>query len=131
MAKQQSFGAYLRACRLEAGLGLRTFAEAAEMKPSNLSAIELGRQRAPQSAKVLDRLADTLGLPKGSPARQRLFDLAVAHKPGTLPPDVATFAGRTRGIPVLLRTLANKRLTAADLDRLTAFVDSKLAKRER
>lgn len=111
MRKKLTFGEYLRACRLKAGFGLRTFAEAAGMKPSNLCAIEYGRLAPPQSADVLTQIADALGLPPGSRGRQRLFDLAVAHKPGALPPDVAAFAGRTPGVPVLLRTIANKRLT--------------------
>ena len=54
-----------------------------------------------------------------------LFDLAVAHKPGTLPPDVAAFAGKTPGVPVLLRTIANKKLNRKDLEELTRYVDEK------
>ncbi len=131
MAKRQTFGEFLRACRLKAGLGLRTFAEAAGMKPSNVSAIEYGRQTPPQSESVLRRMADALGLPPASEGRRRLADLAVKHKPGTLPPDVAAFAGRTPGIPVLLRTIENKRLTEADLKRLTEYVDSELGKASR
>ncbi|MEI8189410.1 MAG: helix-turn-helix transcriptional regulator [candidate division NC10 bacterium] len=128
MAKRQTFGEYLRACRLKAGMGLRTFAEASGMKPSNVSAIEYGRQAPPQSEAVLRRLADALGLPAASEERRRLADLAVKHKPGTLPPDVAAFAGRTAGIPVLLRTIENKRLTKADLKRLAEYVDTHLGK---
>ena len=128
MVKRQTFGGYLRACRLKAGMGLRTFAEASGMKPSNVSAIEYGRQAPPQSEAVLRRLADALGLPAASEERRRLADLAVKHKPGTLPPDVAAFAGRTAGIPVLLRTIENKRLTKADLKRLAEYVDTHLGK---
>lgn len=128
MVKRQTFGEYLRACRLKAGMGLRTFAEASGMKPSNVSAIEYGRQAPPQSEAVLRRLADALGLPAASEERRRLADLAVKHKPGTLPPDVAAFAGRTAGIPVLLRTIENKRLTKADLKRLAEYVDNHLGK---
>ena len=131
MGKRQTFGEYLRTCRLQAGMGLRTFAEAADMKPSNVSAIEYGRQAPPQSDAVLRRMADALGLPQGSEARRRLADLAVRHKPGTLPPDVAAFAGRTPGIPVLLRTMENKRLTRADLKRLIEYVDARLGKASR
>ncbi|MGD0267316.1 MAG: helix-turn-helix transcriptional regulator [Candidatus Methylomirabilota bacterium] len=131
MGKRQTFGAYLRGCRLKAGMGLRTFAEAAGMKPSNLSAIEYGRQAAPQSEAVLRRMADALGLPPASEERRRLADLAVKHKPGTLPPDVAAFGGRTAGIPVLLRTIENKRLTKADVKRLTEYVDAHLGKASR
>ncbi|MBI4840484.1 MAG: helix-turn-helix domain-containing protein [candidate division NC10 bacterium] len=126
-----TFGEYLRACRLKAGFGLRTFAEAAELKPSNLCAIEYGRQPPPQREAVLARIADALGLPQASRERRRLFDLAAKHIPGTLPPDVATFAGRTPGIPVLLRTIENKRLTHQDLERLTEYVNRQLGKRAR
>jgi len=128
MGRRQSFGEYLRACRLKAGLGLRTFAEAAAMKPSNLCAIEYGRQPPPRSAEALNRIADALGLPRGSRDRQRLCDLAAKHRPGALPPDVAAFAGRTPGIPVLLRTIENKRLTRQDLERLTEYVNRRLGK---
>lgn len=131
MGRGMTFGEYLRACRLKAGFGLRTFAEAAELKPSNLCAIEYGRQPAPQREAVLARIADALGLPQGSRERRRLFDLAAKHRPGTLPPDVAAFAGRTPGIPVLLRTIENKRLTHQDLERLTEYVNRQLGKRAR
>ena len=63
--------------------------------------------------------------------RRQLFDLAAKHKPGALPPDVAAFAGRTPGIPVLLRTIENKRLTRQDLERLTEYVNSQLGKASR
>ena len=71
-------------------------------------------------------MADALGLPQRSPARQKLFDLAVARKAGALPPDVAAYAGRTPGVPALLRTIANKRLSRDDLDRLPKCVDEQL-----
>jgi len=131
VGKKQTFGEYLRACRLKAGFGLRTFAEAAGMKPSNLCAIEYGRLAPPQGADALNQIADALGLPPGSRERQRLFDLAVTHKPGVLPPDVAAFAGQTRGIPVLLRTISNKRLKPRDIERLTKYVDSQFGNRSR
>ncbi len=131
MGRKLTFGEYLRACRVKAGLGLRTFAEAAELKPSNLCAVEYGRQRPPQNAQTLSRIADALRLPKGSRERQRLFDLAAKHRPGALPPDVAAFAGRTPGIPVLLRTIENRRLTRQDLERLTEYVNRQLGKPSR
>ncbi len=131
MARRQTFGEFLRTCRLKAGLGLRTFAEAAELKPSNLCAVEYGRQPPPRNAEALNRIADALGLPRDSRERRRLFDLAGKHRPGALPPDVAAFAGRTPGIPVLLRTIENKRLTRQELERLTAYVNRQLGKSSR
>lgn len=120
MSTRETFGNYLRACRLQAGYGLRSFAEAIDMQPSNLSNIEHGRVNPPQDRDTLTKIADTLGL-RGM-ARNRIFDLAVAHKPGALPPDVAEFAGRTPGIPVLLRTIADRKLTRKDLDALVEHV---------
>ncbi len=128
MRKKQTFGNYLRTCRLKAGFGLRTFAETAGMKPSNLCAIEYGRIAPPQGAAALAQIADALGLPKGAQERERLFDLAAKRRPGTLPPDVAAFAGRTPGVPVLLRSIENKRLTRQDLERLTDYVNRELGK---
>ena len=131
MATRQSFGAHLRECRLKAGYGLRSFAEAIDMQPSNLSNVEHDRVPPPQDPAVLSRIADTLGLPEGSKERTQLFDLAVAHKQPALPPDVARFAARTPGIPVLLRTIENKRLTREDLTRLTDYINQRLGKPER
>lgn len=131
MARRQTFGEFLRACRLKAGLGLRTFAEAAELKPSNLSAIEHGRQAPPQSHAVLSRIADALGLPKEARDRQRLFDLAAKQRPGTPPSDVAAFAARTPGVTVLLRTIENRRLSTQELERLTEYVNAHLGKASR
>jgi transcriptional regulator with XRE-family HTH domain len=131
MERKLTFGEYLRTCRLKAGFGLRTFAEAAGLKPSNLCAVEYGRQPPLRSAEVLNRIADALGFPRDSRDRRRLFDLAAKHKPGALPPDVAAFAGRTPGIPVLLRTIENKRLTRQDLERLTEYVNRQLGKASR
>ncbi|HWR20608.1 MAG TPA: helix-turn-helix domain-containing protein [Verrucomicrobiae bacterium] len=131
MVSHQAFGAYLRECRLKVGYGLRSFAEAIEMQPSNLSNIEHGRMTPPQDPTTLARIADTLGLPEGSKERTRLFDLAVAHKQPALPPDVAAFAARTPGIPVLLRTIENKRLTREELTILTDYINQHLRKPKR
>ncbi len=120
MSKRETFGNYLRTCRLGAGYGLRSFAEVIDMQPSNLSNIEHGRVNPPQDRDTLAKIADTLGL-RGT-ARNRLFDLAVSHKRGALPPDVAEFAGHTSGIPVLLRTIADRKLTRKDLDALVEHV---------
>jgi transcriptional regulator with XRE-family HTH domain len=131
MVTHHAFGTYLRESRLKVGYGLRSFAEAVEMQPSNLSNVEHGRMPPPQDLTALAKIADTLGLPEGSTERTRLFDLAVAHKQPALPPDVAAFAAKTPGIPVLLRTIENKRLTREDLARLTDYINQRLGKRQR
>src|SRR5262245_66128125 len=118
MTKRETFGEFLRAQRLRAGLGLRAFAEVAGLQPSNLSNIEHGRIAPPQDKATLEEFASLLGLTPGSAEWEKLFDLAVAGK-DRLPADVAAFAARTPGIPVLLRTIEKRGLTPAELARLT------------
>ena len=128
MARRETFGEYLRACRLKAGYGLRVFAEAIEMRPSNLSNVEHGRIPPPQDLGTQTRIADALGFPEGSKERERLFDLAVAHK-RKLPADVAAFAAKTPGIPVILRTLQNRRLTKRQVEDLTRYINRRFQTR--
>jgi transcriptional regulator with XRE-family HTH domain len=118
----ETFGEYLRALRLRARLGLRAFAETVGMQPSNLSNLEHGRLAPPQDKETLDELADLLGLEASSTERARLFDLAVAGRERP-PADVAAFAARTEGIPVLLRTIENRGLTSTELKKLTEYVN--------
>jgi transcriptional regulator with XRE-family HTH domain len=122
MAKTMTFGEFLRAQRLKAGLGLRAFAEAAGLQPSNLSNIEHGRIPPPQDREILNRIADLLNLVEESADRATLFDLAVRGR-DRLPADVAAFAARTPGIPVLLRTIENRGLSQTELARLTKYVN--------
>lgn len=117
-----TFGEFLRAQRLRAGFGLRAFAEMAEMQPSNLSNIEHGRIAPPQDREILSNLADLLDLPERSAERARLFDLAVEGR-DRLPADVASFAARTPGIPTLLRTIDNRRLSQGQIAELTEYVN--------
>ncbi len=129
MRRRETFGEYLRACRLKAGYGLRVFAEAIEMQPSNLSNVEHGRIPPPQDLGTLTRIAEALGFPEGSKERERLFDLAVAAKKQKLPADVAAFAAKTPGIPVILRTLQNRRLGKKEIEDLANYINRRLKAR--
>jgi transcriptional regulator with XRE-family HTH domain len=123
----ETFGEFLRSRRLSAGFGLRAFAEAAGLQASNLSNMEHGRIAPPQERAKLAELADLLNLGKSTPDRARLFDLAAAGQ-GRLPADVAAFAAKTPGIPVLLRTIENRGLSRAELERLTEYVNRRRRK---
>ena len=117
-----NFGEFLKKQRLKTGYGLRSFADAIEMQPSNLSNIEHGRIPSPQGQDILTRIAETLGFKKGSKEWNALFDLAVEGKDMKLPQDVTAFAKNNAGIPVLLRTIENKKLTKWELKKLTAYI---------
>lgn len=123
----ETFGEFLRDRRLKAGFGLRAFAEVAGLQASNLSSIEHGRLAPPQDKDKLDDLAELLNLPTGSLERTRLYDLA-AEAGGRLPADVAAFAAKTPGIPVLLRTIQKRGLKREELERLARYVNRRRRK---
>jgi transcriptional regulator with XRE-family HTH domain len=117
------FGMFLRQARLRAGYGLRAFAFAVGLQPSNLSNIERGKISPPQAAERLRLMAEALGIIEGSAEWNKLFDLAAQYKEGTLPPDIKEVASSKKGIPILLRTVDNKKLTEKQLRELTEYVN--------
>lgn len=118
------FGRFLRESRLKAEIGLRKFAIMIDMKPSNLCNLEYGRISPPGNAEILSKIADAIGFKEGSDEETTLYDLAAKGRKGSLPTDVEQYAATHDGIPVLLRTLRDKKLNAQDLKDLTEFVKS-------
>lgn len=123
MATRQPFGKYLRKLRLDAGFGLRVFAETIGMKPSNLCRIETGRIGPPTSPDRIAQIAQALGLEAGSEEYKKLNDLAAEARPGTVPPDVKEYAARQPGVPLLLRTAKGKQLDEAEFRRLAEYIE--------
>ena len=115
-----NFGDYLKELRLDAGFGLRKFANLIEMPASNLSAIEHGRRK--MSNEKLFLAAQVLGLENGTDEWNRLFDLS--SQTDQLPADVEQIANRGF-IPALLRTIDNKQLTEADIQKLIEEIQGK------
>ena len=119
---QTTFGQMLKKLRLEdASIGLRAFAAMIEMQPSNLSNIERDRIPPPASRQAIDRICDSLGLADSDPQRDQLFDLA-AKAEKRIPADVAEVVRKQPGIPVLVRTVANKRLSEKKLRELAEYI---------
>jgi len=122
MVTKLTFGAMLKKLRVEeADIGLRAFADLINMKPSNLSNIERGRIPPPANRETIDRIGDALGLPIGDPRRNELFDLAAEAK-NRIPVDVAEAIKEQPGIPVLVRTVANKQLSKEKLKELAEYI---------
>lgn len=120
--KAKTFGGLLKKIRVEeADIGLRAFADLINMKPSNLSNIERDRIPPPASRKAIDGISDALGLPRGDPRREKLFDLAAKAK-NRIPADVADAVKGQPGIPVLVRTVANKQLSEKKLRELAEYI---------
>jgi transcriptional regulator with XRE-family HTH domain len=120
-----TFGEYLRKLRLDAGFGLRAFAEAVGMKPSNLSRLETGRLPPPTSAERIRQMAEVLGLKSGSAQFTTLNDLAAEARPGAVPPDIVEYAAKQPGVPLLLRTARGKRLSEQQFKQLARFIQEK------
>jgi len=118
-----TFGQFLRQLRLAAGFGLRAFAEAVGMKPSNLCRLETGRLAPPQDPERIGKMAEVLGLKPQSPEFVRLNDLAAKARPGTAAPDVVDYAAKQPGVPLLLRTAKGKQLNEEEFRRLAAYIE--------
>lgn len=117
MAKEH-FGTFLKKLRLKRGYGLRSFAKSIKWLPSNLSHLETGRINSPRERVVLYRIAKALKLKKNSPDWNRFFDLAAADMPDRLPVDIADYISDQELAPVMLRTVANKKLSKAQIKKL-------------
>lgn len=116
----ENFGSFLKILRIEAGFGLRKFADLLEMPASNLSAIEHGRRGMPKDKAFL--AAEILGLEKGTAQWGTYFDLATCSE--TIPVDVQSIA--VKGfIPALLRTIDNYQLTDGDILSLIQEIQGK------
>lgn len=113
------FGPFLTLLRTRAGIGLRTFAEMADLQPSNLCDLEHGRRRPTQDAAKLLEMASLLGLVEGTPDWGKFFDLA--READQLPADVRHMAQQPL-IPVLLRTIDNRQLSEEELNNLIQHV---------
>ncbi len=117
-----TFGKLLKTIRVtEAHIGLRAFADLIDMKPSNLSNIERDRISPPAARKTIDRICNALGLPQEDTRREKLFDLAARAK-NRIPADIADAVKAQPGIPVLVRTVANKQLSEKKLRELTEYI---------
>lgn len=119
--KNKTFGSYLRSLRLDSNIGLREFAGLLNMKPSNYSNMEQGKTPPPAGKELIDLICDTLGLQEDGKERATLFDLASNHGK-RIPADVAGIVKEFDGIPVLVRTVDNKKLSSEQLRELIEHI---------
>ena len=117
------FGGYLKELRLERGFGLREFARGIGMDVGNLSRIERSKTSPPRAMEILQRIAKVLGIKKGAEEWDRLLDLSRADQPDRLAPDVAEYAAKHRFVPLLMRTVANKKLEDKELLELVRKIE--------
>lgn len=123
MENTKTFGGLLKQLRLEdANIGLRAFANLIDMKPSNLSNLERDRIAPPANRQTIDNICDALGLAKTDTKREVFFDLA-AKAQNRIPADVAEAVKKQPGVPVLVRTVANRQLSEKKLRELAKYIE--------
>lgn len=105
--KVKIFGDYLRERLIEKKMSLRALAKKTGIDPSNLSKIERGVAYPPQKKETLQKLAQSLDL--DGDAERHFYDLA-AQVNGMFPDDLELIK-QNEAIPLLLRTIQNRRLT--------------------
>ena len=117
MSKKVSFGEFLRELRIKAGYGLRAFAKKIDMQPSNLSVLENGRTHPPRDRTIQLKIAKALGLKKDSKDWGKFFDLAVKDI-DRLPADIISDNNLRDYLPVMMRTVAESRLSPKEIKEL-------------
>lgn len=100
-----TFGAYVRAKRLEQGINLRKLAEILEIAPAYMSDIENDHRYPPEKDKI-ELIAKTLHLSDEETAY--LFDLAAGNKKNSVSPDIADYIMEQDKSRVALRIARDK-----------------------
>jgi len=118
------FGDFVRTTRTKNGLTGRDASNRAEMLPSNFSKLEHGILLPPRDGNKQRKLADAIGIRAGTPDSERFFDLA-AKAIDAVPVDVADIISKSESLPLLLRTIGNRRLSEKDIEALVEIVHRK------
>lgn len=112
---KNTFGAFVRECREQKNLSVRSFAKILGCSAAYLSDIEKGNRYAPK--KYLDKIFETLGLPEED--RQDFEDLAGATR-GFLYEDINSYMGQQPLARVALRTAMESNASDEDWQ---SFID--------
>jgi transcriptional regulator with XRE-family HTH domain len=115
------FGDFVKSTRLQNNIIARDAASNAGMLPSNFSKMEHGALRPPMDPEKQKRLAVSIGIALGSDEASRFFDLA-GSATASIPADLADIISREEALPLLLRTIGNKRLGQSEIERLVSLV---------
>jgi transcriptional regulator with XRE-family HTH domain len=114
-----AFGDFIRSKRVANGITARQASQMAGMLPSNFSKLEHGALAPPREPGKLNAIAQAIGIKEADEAA--FFDLAAKANNST-PADIADIITRNDALPLLLRTIGNKRLSKDQIDRLVEIV---------
>ena len=117
----KTFGNYFKQRRIGLGLTLREFCRIHELDPGNISKLERGLSKPPQSKELLDKYAAMLQIKEDSEEWREFSDLA-ATSAGKLPEDVISNEEIMSALPVLFRTVRNESLNEENLMKLVSAI---------
>ncbi len=109
------FGELVKEIRKEKRMTLRSFCKKAGWDPSNWSKIERGLRQPPKDRKMINEIADNLGLSDDSERRQRLYDYAALAR---IPDELIGNREIVDKLPVFLRTVRGEAPTREELEKL-------------
>lgn len=118
------FGNYLKDLRLKHGFGLRAFSVALRMDAGNLSRIERSKSRPPREDVFFEDVANVLGLDVNDPQIVQMRDLAMNERFEEVSPEIGGYAKNVQLIPLLLRTVSNKKLSREQMADLIEEIKS-------
>lgn len=116
------YGEMLRTKRLEKDMTLRDLAANSDIDVAYLSRVERESCAPPQKQELLDAIHEALGLSTAE-ARILLDQAALDNK--SIPNDIAEKVKHIEGIPMLLRTVANKKLSAEQIKKIAKFINDR------
>jgi transcriptional regulator with XRE-family HTH domain len=125
MAIAKTFGDLFKLKRIEKGLTLREFCRINGFDPGNVSKIERGLFKPPQSKEMLSKYAAALGIEEGSEDWLAFCDLAIISA-GKIPEDIVTNEELMNALPVLFRTVRDKTLDDEGMEKLINSIKREL-----
>jgi len=114
------FGEILRGLRAEKAITLRDLSVVSDIDVGYLSRIERCSLPAPQKPELLDAIVKGV---RATEEEERLLRDQAAADNDTFPSDVRDKVREMIGIPLLLRTVANKGLSAEEIEKIARYID--------
>jgi transcriptional regulator with XRE-family HTH domain len=115
------FGEFVKERRIARDITLRKFCQALDLDASNWSKVERGLLQPPQDEEKLGRIAEVIGIERGSEEWQAMTDLSRIGAQ-MLPDDIAADRRIVNALPLFFRTVRSDKPTAEELDRLIELI---------
>jgi transcriptional regulator with XRE-family HTH domain len=116
-----TFGEFFKQKRIGLKKTLRQFCIANKLDPGNISKLERGLMQPPQGSDKLEEYAKYLHIGKGTDDWYKFFDLAAVER-GRIPEELLNDAKVAASLPILFRTLREKKISEKKLDELVEMI---------